>query len=69
MAKLSESVRKGTTVLLALFLCLHALFFLNVQSALISKCTQLLRLTASEVVLFALLVIFSSLAAYIYFPP
>jgi hypothetical protein len=80
MAALSEAVRKATTFFLAVFLWLHALFFLNIQSAFISKCSQLLRLTASEVVLFALLVIFSFVAGsgfwksllsltYIYFFP
>ncbi len=63
MANLFEGVRRATTFLLATFLWLHALFFLNVQSAFISKCAQLLRLTSSELVLFALLVIFSFLAA------
>ena len=48
MAAFSERVRKVTTVLLAVFLWLHALFFLNVQSTFISKSSQLLRLTASE---------------------
>lgn len=76
----SEGVRRTTTFLLAMFLWLHALFFVNVQSTLISKCTRFLRLTASEAVLLALLVIFSFLAAsgfwktlrslaYIYFFP
>jgi hypothetical protein len=80
MATLSEIVRKATTFLLAVFLWAHALFFLNIQSNLISKCTRLLRLTTSEVVILALLVIFSFLAAsgfwktvgslgYIYFFP
>lgn len=80
MATLFENIRKATTFLLALFLWLHAFLFLNVQSALISKCTQLLRLTTSEVVLFSLLAIFSFLTAsgfwktllslaYIYFFP
>jgi hypothetical protein len=80
MATLFENIRKATTLLLAVFLWLHAFLFLNVQSALISKCTQLLRLTTSEVVLFGLLFIFSCLTAsgfwkallsvaYIYFFP
>jgi hypothetical protein len=80
MATLSENIRKATTFLLAAFLWLHALFFINVQSTLISKSTRLLRLTASEVALLALLVVFSFLAAsgfwktlrslaYIYFFP
>lgn len=80
MATLSEFVRRATTFLLATFLWLHALLFLNIQSTLISKCTELLRLGPAEVILFALLVIFSLLAAsgswktllsvaYIYFFP
>jgi hypothetical protein len=80
MPILLEIIRRVTTFLLAAYLWLHALFLLNVHSTLISKSTQLLRLTTSEVVLFALLVIFSFLAAscfwktlrslaYIYFFP
>jgi hypothetical protein len=75
-----EAVRKATTFFLAVFLWLHAFLFLNVQSALITKCTRLLRLTTSEVILFGLLAIFSCLTAsgfwktllslvYIYFFP
>jgi hypothetical protein len=75
-----EIIRRVTTFLLAAYLWLHALFLLSVQPTLISKSTQLLRLTTSEVVLFTLLVIFSFLAAsgfwktlrslaYIYFFP
>jgi hypothetical protein len=80
MATFIESIRKVTTFFLAAFLWLHAFLFLNVQSSLIYKCTQLLRLTTSEVVLFGLLVIFSFLTAsgfwrtllslvYVYFFP
>ena len=80
MRTVSETIRKATTFLLAVFLWLHALFFVTVQSALVSKITHLLRLTTSEIVLFVLLVIFSFLAAsgfwktvvsflYIYFFP
>jgi hypothetical protein len=80
MATFSEIVRRVTTFLLAAFLWLHALLFVNIQSALLTKCSRLLRLTTSEVVLFALLVIFSFLAAsgfwktllslsYVYFFP
>src|ERR1700730_7100826 len=80
MANLSEGARRITTFLLSIFLWLHALFFLNIHSALLSKFTQLLRLTSSEIVLFALLVTFSLFAAsgfwrtvlsllYIYFFP
>src|SRR6267378_3460111 len=63
MGTISENVRKATTFLLAVFLWLHALFFVNIQSPLIAKFTQLLRLTTAEFVLFALLVILSFLAA------
>jgi hypothetical protein len=59
MQAISEKIRKVTTVFLAVFLWLHALFFLNPQSAFVSRCSQLLRLTTSEVVLFSLLVLFS----------
>src|SRR5208337_835441 len=80
MSQFLEIVRRATTFFLALYLWLHALFLINLQSALISKSTQLLRLTTPEVVLFALMVIFSFLAAsgfwktlyslaYIYFFP
>lgn len=60
---LFEYVRRLTTFLLASFLWLHALFFFNVQSTLISKYSGVLRLAPSEGVLCALLVIFSFLAA------
>jgi len=63
MPQLLEIIRRVTTFLLAAYLWLHALFLLNVQPTIISKSTRLLRLTASEVVLFSLLVIFSFLAA------
>src|SRR5258708_17581390 len=80
MATLSEIIRRAMTFLLAGFLWLHALLILNIQSSVLSKCTRLLRLTSSEFVLFALLVICSFLAAsgfwktllslgYIYFFP
>ena len=80
MAAFSEIIRRATTFFLAAFLWLHALLFLNIQSALLSKCRRVLRLTTSEFVLFALLAIFSFLAAsgfwktllslsYIYFFP
>ena len=59
MAALSESIRKITTFLLAVFIWLHALFILNVQSTLGARCAQYLRLTISETILLALLVIFS----------
>src|ERR1700722_13977837 len=63
MASVLERVRKSTTFLLAAFLWLHALFFLPVQAALITKLARVLRLEPSEVMLFVLLVIFSLLAA------
>ncbi len=63
MANVFEIIRKMTTFFLAVFLWLHAFLFLNVQSTLISRCTQLLHLTTSEVVLFGLLFIFSCLTA------
>jgi hypothetical protein len=77
---ISEIARKATTFLLAVFLWLHALFFLNIHLNLITKCSHLLRLATSEVVLFLLLFTFSMLAAsgfwktllsvtYIYFFP
>jgi hypothetical protein len=59
MAALSESIRKITTFLLAVFIWLYALFILNVQSTCAARCAQYLRLTISETVLLALLVIFS----------
>lgn len=67
--EISENVRKITTFCLAVFLWLHALFFLNVQSAFIAKCTQLLRLSSSEVVLFILLVLFSFVAGSGFWKP
>jgi hypothetical protein len=80
VAAIAERARKLTTFLLAAFLWAHALFFLNVHSALLSKCIYLLRLTSSEALVFGLLVIFSLLAGsgfwrmvrsllYIYFFP
>jgi hypothetical protein len=63
LGRFFESVRRVTTFLLASFLWLHALFFFNVQSTLVSKYSRLLRLAPSEAVLCALLVIFSLLAA------
>jgi hypothetical protein len=59
MATLSENIRKVTTFLLAVFLWLHALFILNVQSGFAARCAQYLRLTISETILLALLIIFS----------
>jgi hypothetical protein len=59
MTELSESVRKITTILLAIFLWLHALFFLNVQTTLVSTASRVLRLNSSEIIIFILLVVFS----------
>ena len=59
MPALSETVRKITTFLLAIFLWLHALFFVNIQSSFATECARYLRLTTSEKLLVALLVIFS----------
>src|SRR5579862_9326191 len=69
METLSEGVRKATTVLLAAFLWLHALFFLNFHSVFISKFTQLLHLSTSEVILFGLLLIFSFAAGSGFWKP
>jgi len=80
MTTFSEAVRRATTFFLAIFLWLHAFLFLNIQSTFISKGTRVFQLLPSEVVLFALLLIFSFLAAsgfwktlvslaYIYFFP
>ncbi len=80
MQLLSERIRKATTFLLASFLWIHAVLFLNFQSTLIANCTRVLRLSTSEFVLFALLVTFSFLTGsgfwktllsrlYIYFFP
>jgi hypothetical protein len=59
MATFSETVRKLTTFLLAVFLWLHALFFVNVQSTFATRFARYLRLTTSETLLVVLLVIFS----------
>jgi hypothetical protein len=80
MAPVANYARRATTFLVALFLWIHALFFLNVQSPLISTLTKVLRLGAFEVVLFGLLLVLSILGgsgfwrtlgsfAYIYFFP
>jgi hypothetical protein len=80
MRAFNEAARRITTMLLALFLWAHALLFLNVESAPLARLTRLLRLTSSEILLFALLIVFSLLAAsgfwgmvksfaYIYFFP
>jgi hypothetical protein len=59
MSKFSEKVRKTTTFLLASFFWLHAIFLMNIQSSLISKCAHFLRLTSSEIVIIVLLVVFA----------
>jgi len=80
VATASDGIRRATTLLLAVSLWLHALFFLNFQSPLLSRVGLLLHLTTSEAILSGLLVIFSFLAAsgfwrmlrslaYIYFFP
>jgi hypothetical protein len=76
----SEKFRKATTLVLAVFLWLHALFLLNFQATLLSKIAHFVRLSFSEALLVVLLIIFSFLAAsgpwktilslaYIYFFP
>ena len=59
MAKLSESVRRITVFLLAVFLWLHALFILSVPSSLTNRFAHYLHLTTSEAILLSLLVIAS----------
>ena len=76
----ADRVRKVTTFFLAIFLWLHAILFLEFQSALVTKLAGLVKLTTSEVVLFLLLITFSLLAGsgywrmvrsllYVYFFP
>jgi len=73
-------VRKVTRFTLALFLWLHALFFLNLTPLQISRISRFLHLTTAEVLLFLLLLTFSFVAGssfwkgilnllYIYFFP
>ena len=80
MARLMDKVIRATIFLLAAFLWVHALFFLSIQSPLIAESARVFRLATSEVVLVALLVLFTFLAAsgfwklllsllYIYFFP
>jgi len=59
MAALSESIRKITTFLVAVLFWSRALFILNMQSSFVTRCADYLRLTVSETILLALLVIFS----------
>jgi hypothetical protein len=56
---LSETIRKITTFLLAVIIWLHALFLLNVQSSVAARFAHYLQLTTSEVLLLALVIIFS----------
>src|SRR6266550_8983889 len=75
-----DLVRKTTRFSLAAFLWLHGLFLLNLHPDFLSKLSHLLHLTAIEVVLFTLLVVFSFVAGtgfwqgvgnflYVYFFP
>lgn len=58
-----ESLRKITTFVLAVFLWLHALFFLHLRSSALARAEGVLHLASSELVLFALLIALSFLAA------
>jgi hypothetical protein len=80
MAAIFERIRGAATFLLAAFIWLHALFFLNVEPTFIAKYAGILRLSSAEAVLVSLLVVFSFLTAsgfwrtllsllYIYFFP
>jgi hypothetical protein len=69
VSTISERVRKITTFFLALFLWLHALFFLNFQSATIAKYAHFLQLSTSEAALFVLLVVFSFAAGSGFWQP
>jgi hypothetical protein len=80
VATVPNVIRKTTTVLLAVSLWLHALFFLNFQPVMFSEVGRLLHLTSSEAILFGLVVALSFLSgsgfwrmlgslAYIYFFP
>jgi fatty acid desaturase len=76
----ADRIRRATTSVLAVFLWLHAILFLDFQSPLITKLSGFAKLTSSEVVLLVLLFAFSLLAGagfwrmllsivYIYFFP
>jgi hypothetical protein len=78
--QVADRIRRATTFVLAVFLWLHAILFLDFQSPLIAKLSSFARLTSSEVVLLVLLFAFSLLAGagfwrmllsivYIYFFP
>lgn len=80
MKVIAGTVTSVVRFLLAAFLWLHALFFLNFRSSFFEKSARFLHLTTSEVMLLGLLVLFSLLAgsniwkmlaslAYIYFFP
>ena len=58
-----DFIRRVTTFLLAAYFWLHAFFLLDIQSALISRISGIVRLTTTEVLIFILLVVFSFLAA------
>jgi hypothetical protein len=63
MARVFDRVRRITRFLLAAFLWLHALFLFTPPSSLVSQSARLLHLTASEVLLFGLLVVVSFFTA------
>lgn len=78
--QVADRIRRATTFVLAVFLWLHAILFLDFQSPLIAKLSGFAKLTSSEVVLLVLLIAFSLLAGagfwrmllsilYIYFFP
>ncbi len=78
--QVADRIRKATTFVLAMFLWLHAILFLDFQSPLIVTLSGFAKLTSSEVVLLVLLFAFSLLAGagfwrmllsilYIYFFP
>jgi hypothetical protein len=78
--QVADRIRRATTFVLAVFLWLHAILFLDFQSPLIAKLSGFAKLTSSEVVLLVLLFAFSLLAGagfwrmllsvvYIYFFP
>ena len=80
LRQVADRIRRATTFVLAVFLWLHAILFLDFQSPLITKLSGLAELTSSEVVLLVILVAFSLLAGsgfwrmllsilYIYFFP
>ena len=60
--QVADRIRKATTFVLAMFLWLHAILFLDFQSPLIVTLSGFAKLTSSEVVLLVLLFAFSLLA-------